>query len=102
MLLSISADLTSSFGSAWDSILTVFYDVISSIFSISIGGVSLGVIWLSLNIMLTVIAVTLTVVKNGASNTVNTGTYNRREEARFERYKENQANNPKNLFYFNP
>ena len=68
MLLAISADMSSSFSSAWSAIMTVFYDVIDSLFGIYIGGVSLGVIWLSLNIMLTVIAVTITVVRNGVGN----------------------------------
>lgn len=72
MLLAISADMSSSFSSAWSFLMTWFEYVIDSLFGITIGGISLGVIWLAFNIMLSVIALTITVVRNGTGNTVRT------------------------------
>lgn len=72
MPLYISAEVGSSFFSAFNVFLSQLGDVLNSLFHISIGGVSIGIIWISLSIMLTIIALTINVIRNGASNTVAT------------------------------
>lgn len=82
--MNISAEIGSSFFGAFNVFLSQLGGVLNSLFHISIGGVSIGIIWISLSVMLTIIALTINVIRNGASNTV--GTSNRYMIAdRFER-----------------
>jgi len=85
----ISAEVGSSFFSAFNVFLSQLGDVLNSLFHISIGGVSIGIIWISLSIMLTIIALTINVIRNGAENTAFTSTRDRVWTRRDAVYKRN-------------
>lgn len=75
MTLYISREVGVTFFRGFNFFLSQLTDVVGSLFHISIGGVSIGIIWLSLSVMLTVIALTVKVVNSGAGNTAGTGAF---------------------------